>query len=104
MKSSTSVVGGSISEDGAEHQERDGDGERPGRLVGGDVRVERVDPAADDPGQLAAPFAARPGRAEREQVRGQVGPQRPLEPPRGAPGQEIDADQQAARGRSPAPR
>ena len=65
---------------GHEHQERDGDGERAGRLVGGDVGVQRIDPAADDAGQLAAALAAHPGRAEREQVRGQVGPQRSLEP------------------------
>ena len=79
---------------GHEHQERDGDGEYSGRLVGRDVRLQRIDPAADDPGQLAAAFAAHPGRAEREQVRGQVRPQRSLEPTRRAPGQKIHADQQ----------
>ena len=85
-------------EDRAEHEERDGDGQRPGRLERGDVRIERVEPAADDAGQLAAPLAARPGRAEREHVGGQVGPQRALEPPRGTPGKVIDAEQQRPAG------
>ena len=85
MKSRTSAVGGSIRTTAHEHQERDRDGERARRLVRGDVRLQRIDPAADDPGQLAAAFTARPGRAEREQVRRQVGPQRALEPARGAP-------------------
>ena len=64
---------------GHEHQEGNRDGQRAGRLVCRYVRLQRIDPAADDPGQLAATFTADPGRAEREQMRGQVGPQRSLE-------------------------
>ena len=85
-------------EDRAEHEEGNGHGQRPGRLVRGDVRIERVEAAADDAGQLAAPLAARPGRAEREHVRRQVSPQRALEPPRGTPGEVIDRRAAAARG------
>ena len=69
-------------EDRAEHEDGNGHGKRPGRLVRGDIRIERIKAAADDAGQLAAPLAARPGRAEREHVCRQVSPQRALEPSR----------------------
>jgi hypothetical protein len=91
-------------EDRSEHEERDGDGQCPGWLVRGHVRVERVDPGAEDPGQLAAPFPARPGRSEREHLRRQVRPQRALETARGAPREDVDADRAVAHGRSPPPR
>ena len=34
------------------HEQRDGYGECAGRLIRGDVCLQRIDPAADDPSQL----------------------------------------------------
>ena len=61
-------------------EQRHRDGEDPGGLEDRHPGVERLGPVDDDRRQLAASFATGVDRSEREQVRGQVGTEPPLEP------------------------
>ena len=88
-------------EDRGHDQERDGDGERPGGLERRDVGIDRVQPVERDPGQLAGPLATRVGRAEGQQVSGQVAPAgRPARDSRPACASASPASSSGARSRA----
>ena len=91
-------------EDRGEHEQRDGHGQRPGRLERRQVGIDVVHPVDDDPGQLAGPLASRPGRPEREELRGQRLAQAATRQRRGALREDVTRERQPAPGSPPAAR
>ena len=94
VKSSTSVVGGSMTRVVATTRSGTATRERPGGLERREVGIDRVETVERDPGQLARPLAARPGRAEGQQVSGQVGPQAAPHATRGGLRERVAGQQQ----------